>query len=107
MSQCDGTGDAPHFPSELEVVAAWGDAVGVADGDDRQAEQEGDQDDEEDGVGPGRAAELVFNCRRVRLLATLHEQRLAHDILQCCLCGAAKRRQECSPGRKPWVRIGP
>src|SRR6185312_12142586 len=74
LSQCDGSGDASHFPSELKVVAAWRDAVGVADGDDRQTQQEGDQDDEEYGVGPG-APVLVFNCRRVRLVATLHEQK--------------------------------
>jgi hypothetical protein len=54
----------------------------VADGDNREAKQEGDQNDDKYGVRPGHALNDIFrDCRRVRLLPTLHEQRLAQDNL--------------------------
>ena len=74
--------DASHFPSELEVIPAGRDAVSVADGDDRHTKQECDQNDEENRMRPGShiAGHILRDCRRVRPLAILHEQKTSTAI---------------------------
>ena len=45
-----GAGDAAHLPAELEVILQGADAVGVADGDDEDADGEGCPEDEAGGA---------------------------------------------------------
>jgi hypothetical protein len=46
MAGGDGAGDTAHLPTELKVILAGSDSVGMAETDNGDAQYEGDQNDE-------------------------------------------------------------